>query len=485
MFSLHNTALALLATSVGLSYAVYPATVKGPNFLDTSGKRFKLVGIDYQPGGEAGYDPEGGHDVLSNGTACMRDAALMQELGVNTVRVYNLDPLVNHDECMSIFNEVGIYMVLDVNSPFESLNRDDPASTYTETYLTRVFGIIENFKAYPNTLGFFAANEVMNDLGTAKANPPYVRALVRDMKTYIQNNADRAIPVGYSAADVRPILEDTWNYLQCTNGANDLSQSDFLGLNSYSWCGRSSVQKSGYDILENLFSPSAIPVFFSEYGCNEVQPRVFTEVPAIYGPAMDALSGGLVYQWTQDSNDFGLLKLDEGTGTVQLLGDFDTLQSQYNSLQKQYLAAGPARNVNAQAPKCSPSLITHPQFSKSFRLPAPPPGAAKLIASGISSSAAYRGKLVSIGSTKVTLEAFTSKGDRVEPFEIKPLPSGTINTPSGGDINAENAGNGGSPTLSGASESSSGAALGGRAVGDTALQGGSLLALLVAIAGFY
>lgn len=306
------------------------------------------------------------------------------------------------------------------------------------------------------------------------------------MKTYIQNNHDRAIPVGYSAADVRPILADTWNYLQCTNGANDLSQSDFFGLNSYSWCGNSNVQKAGYDVIEKLFSPSAIPVFFSEYGCNEVQPRVFTEVPAIYGPALDGLSGGLVYQWTQDSNDFGLLKLDEGTGTVELLGDFDTLQTQYNSLSKQYLAAGPPRNINAQAPKCSPNIITHSQFSKTFKLPSPPPGAAKLLASGIPSSAAHRGKLVSIGSNKVTLEAFTSKGDRVEPFEIKPLPSGTINTPSGGDINAENAGNGGTPTLSGgASESSSDAAVGGRGLGDAAVQGGSLLALLVAVVGFY
>jgi hypothetical protein len=37
----------------------------------------------------------------------LRDAALMQVLGVNAIRVYNLDPDVNHDECASIFNAVG------------------------------------------------------------------------------------------------------------------------------------------------------------------------------------------------------------------------------------------------------------------------------------------------------------------------------------------------------------------------------------------
>lgn len=38
------------------------------------------------------------------------DAAVMQKLGINTIRVYTINPAVNHDECVSIFNAVGIYM---------------------------------------------------------------------------------------------------------------------------------------------------------------------------------------------------------------------------------------------------------------------------------------------------------------------------------------------------------------------------------------
>lgn len=45
-------------------------------------------------------------DPLSNGTVCLRDAALMQRLGVNAVRVYNVSPDLNHDLCASIFNAV-------------------------------------------------------------------------------------------------------------------------------------------------------------------------------------------------------------------------------------------------------------------------------------------------------------------------------------------------------------------------------------------
>jgi hypothetical protein len=124
---------------------------------------------------------------------CMRDAALMQRLGVNAIRVYNLDPDLNHDMCASIFNEVlklrliiqrftnvvqvGIYMLLDVNSPLpgQSINRGEPWTTYDSSYLNRTFAVVEAFKNYPNTLLFFAGNEVINDDPSGAVVPPYMR----------------------------------------------------------------------------------------------------------------------------------------------------------------------------------------------------------------------------------------------------------------------------------------------------------------------
>lgn len=35
-------------------------------------------------------------------------------VGINTIRVYNLNPYLNHDECVSAFNTAGIYLALDV-----------------------------------------------------------------------------------------------------------------------------------------------------------------------------------------------------------------------------------------------------------------------------------------------------------------------------------------------------------------------------------
>lgn len=41
------------------------------------------------------------------------------------------------------------------------------------------------------------------------------------------------------------------------------------------------TSQSGYNQLVSLFSDYSQPIFFSEFGCNLVEPRLFTEVGAI------------------------------------------------------------------------------------------------------------------------------------------------------------------------------------------------------------
>ena len=170
--------LAIAATLLSSAQALSSIEIKAQDFTDPStGNRFEIFGIAYQPGGSAGFNPSSGVDPLSNPEMCIRDAALMQKLGLNTIRVYNLDPALNHDECVSIFDYAGIYMLIDVNSPMpgQAINQLDPSSTYDATYLKRVFQVIDNFRGYPNLLGFISANELINDVDTGLIDPPYVR----------------------------------------------------------------------------------------------------------------------------------------------------------------------------------------------------------------------------------------------------------------------------------------------------------------------
>ncbi|KAI4229517.1 MAG: hypothetical protein L6R36_000781 [Xanthoria steineri] len=426
----------LLVFFSGVS-AVQNIKVQGADYVNNvTSDRFQIIGIAYQPGGSAGFIGGSGIDPLSNGTLCLRDAALMQRLGVNTIRVYNLDPSLNHDLCASIFNAVGIYMLLDVNSPLpnESLNPGDLTSSYNSAYLTRVFAVVEAFKNFPNTLGFFSGNEVIQFPGSETVVPPYLRAVTRDLKQYISKHSSRSIPVGYSAADVRDFLADSFAYLSCDidGSSSDETRIDFFGLNSYSWCGGDATfQTAGYDVLVQMFANTTIPVFFSEYGCNEVKPRVFNEVQALYGPEMTGvMSGGIIYEYVQESNEYGLVDLhDNGTATIRI--DYNNLQKQYNKLDIKQLQSGNSSATMLKAPRCSGGLITRASFSKSFKVPSLPSGGQSLIDNGIQNP--NNGKLVDVTETVVKLDVYGSNGGLIENLAIKPLPEDQSNTPNGQD----------------------------------------------------
>ena len=451
-------------------------------FIDSkSGNRFMIIGVDYQPGGQGAYGTGNG-DPLSDAPTCLRDAALMQDLGINTIRCYNVDPTLNHDECVSIFNTVGIYMIIDVNSPLagQSIDRSNPSSSYNKGYLQHIFSVVEAFKDYPNTLGFFAGNEVINDIPTAKDNPQYIRAVQRDLKNYIKNNANRAIPVGYSAADVRQVLQDTWAYLQCQLGSGtDMSRSDFFGLNSYSWCGSaSSFTISGYDILAKMFARTTVPVFFSEYGCNDPQPRVFDEVPTLYGPQMSVLSGGLVYEWSQEASDYGLVQINQG-GSAKLLGDYEKLRGKYDTLNMNLLEHSNSTATSLQPPQCDASLISGDGFSTNFNIPNTPSDAQGLINNGISNPPS--GSIVSVSQTVVQVAVTDASGNQIKNLQIRPGAT-QANYPgavSGFATEAGTIGSGGSPS---GTASSSGAAAAPKMVDRSVLGNAVAAAALGAVA---
>ncbi|RDL37341.1 1,3-beta-glucanosyltransferase [Venustampulla echinocandica] len=426
--------LALAALCASTVLAVPSLEARGADFVNPkTGNRFQILGVAYQPGGESGYKPESGVDALADGEVCLRDAALMQRLGINAIRVYNLSPEINHDACASIFNAVGIYMLIDVNSPKigESLHREEPWTTYTPSYLNRTFAVVEAFKNYPNTLLFFSGNEVINDLKTGDVIPPYIRAVTRDLKNYVAKHSTRPIPVGYSAADVREFLIDTWNYLRCTTtaDASDPSIADIFALNSYSWCGDSSFKTSSYDTLVADFKGTNVPIFFSEYGCNEPTPRIFTEVPVLYGPLMTpVLSGGLVYEYSQEKSNYGLVTINTD-GSAKLLADYDTLQKQYNTLNVTALQGVKAVNSTITPPKCQSSIIKEKGFSNNFTIPAILKEAQVFVDNGVKLS--YTPKLIPVTTTKVSQVVKQSDGTTIEGLSITVLADDESNTPSG------------------------------------------------------
>lgn len=402
--------------------AVKPLKLEGPNFVDEDGNKFQIVGAAYQPGGSAGYAPKKGEDPLSDPEICKRDAAILQVLGVNAIRVYNLSPDINHDECASIFNAAGMYMMLDVNSPLpgEAISSYNPWETYYMEYLNRTFAIVEAFSAFPNTLLFYSANEVINDVPTAKDVPPYLRAVTRDLKNYIKNNIDREIPVGYSAADVREVLWDTYNFVTCAEDGDedDMSRADFFSLNSYSWCSKDATFKSSsFSDLEDGLKDTAVPVFFSEYGCNDNE-RYWTETQSIYGPDMkNTFSGGVVYEYTQEKNNYGLVEFKDDE--AHLLVDYNRLKTAYSKIDWKKLYAEKPTTKKGTFLTCDKKLIKTKGFNTNFTVPDVPPGAQKLIDNGINPKP--KGKLVDIKDFSFDLKVMGTDGKEIKDLKVQKL----------------------------------------------------------------
>ncbi|KAH8897886.1 hypothetical protein GQ53DRAFT_760076 [Thozetella sp. PMI_491] len=418
------------ASLASLASAVQYVSPNGANFVvNATGDRFDIIGVTYQPGGSSGFSATA--DPLSDATACLRDAILMQQLGINTVRVYNVDANLNHDQCASIFNAAGIYMIIDVNSGLygQYIDRSDPASTYTLDYMQHIFGVVENFWNYPNLLGFFAGNEIINEQSVASA-PLYIRAVVRDLKEYISLHAPRSIGVGYSAADVASELVNTFNYLGCSLSNDTMSKMDFFGLNDYEWCGDSSFTESGYDKLVTYFAGTDIPVFFSEYGCNNVQPRTFTNVPTLYGSQMSELSGGLVYEFSQEVSNYGLVVINSST-EVTLRTDYTDLKQELASIKYSSLIAANKTAEEVSAFSCDSALISEATGSwvADWGLPSRPSGGDSLVTSGIPSASATIGSLVSVTATTMPATVYNYTGAEVTGLKLVSMGCADINYP--------------------------------------------------------
>jgi len=203
---------------------------------------------------------------------------------------------------MTALANAGIYVVADLSSPTQSIDRSDPE--WTDDLYARYTSVIDAMANYTNVLGFFAGNEVTNAPNNTDASA-FVKAAVRDSKAYIASKNYRSIGVGFASDD-----DETYNlvttleeYFDCGDAADAI---DFWGYNIYSWCGDSNYVDSGYQAHTEFFQSYNVPAFFAEYGCNTVQPRTFTEVSALYGSNMSSVwSGGIVYMYFNETNNYG------------------------------------------------------------------------------------------------------------------------------------------------------------------------------------
>lgn len=311
-------------------------------FFKENGSQFLIRGVAYQQNTANATGDVSFVDPLADPEACKRDIPYLRNLNTNAIRVYAVNTSMDHSECMQMLEDAGIYVISDLSQPDESINRKNP--TWDVNLFSRYTDVIDSFANYTNILGFFAGNEVTNDAFNTDASA-YVKAAVRDSKAYIKAKGLN-IPVGYSANDDTDIRIPLAEYFACGDADE---RADFFGINMYEWCGDSSFKASGYQTITNEYQNLGIPLFFSEYGCNEVQPREFQEVGTIYSSQMTGVwSGAIVYMYFQEENNYGLVSVDGNS--VSTLVDYNNLKSQLASVRPTLATAG--SNSSATVASC-------------------------------------------------------------------------------------------------------------------------------------
>lgn len=324
-------AVLTVALTVPFVNALPKVSRSGKYLYDASGARFFIKGIAYQePGQLPAQTAEGDFpepttftDPLSVADACDRDIPYLKQLGVNTVRVYSVDASADHSHCMSVLSGAGIYTLIDLSLPVNgSITRVGP--TWTSNLLNLYLGTIDAFLQYDNVLGFNIGNEIVKDTEST-VSAPFIKAAARDVRAYLKSKSSSAL-VGYSSTDGSGWRDPLAHYLTCES---DDTSIDLWGLNNYRWCGDSGSVASSYQESLTAFSDLPVAVYFSEYGCNTVTPRTWTEVPALYGTEMSAVySGGVAFSYfpTNDAKSFGMVTVDGNTVTTT--ADFTNLATQ-------------------------------------------------------------------------------------------------------------------------------------------------------------
>jgi len=358
--------LVALASSL-LTVGAIPKVTRRGRYLYTDSGRFYIKGIAYQEQGVVLNDPNNDFgepatftDPLSLPKACERDLPYLKELGVNALRVYSVDSSLNHDECMKLFSDAGIYTIIDLSLPLNgSIDRLIPS--WSTNVLNQYTKTIDTFSKYDNVLAYNIGNEVV--ISSTIDATPFVKAAARDIKSYIKSKKLDAL-IGYAAINGAESFRNTLaDYLSCdSNGAgSDSTSIDIYGLNDYSWCGESSFQAS-YSATTSSFANYNVVAHFSEFGCITSPPRLWTEAVALLGPQMSPVwSGGIAFSYfpaTSVQGQFGMVTISSDGSSVTTSDDFDRLKTQYG------LATPP--NSPAQSSASDSTYPACPATSASF-----------------------------------------------------------------------------------------------------------------------
>jgi hypothetical protein len=259
-----------------------PIAIKGYKFFNSeTGANVLIKGIAYYPRPNDGDLDMNNMDFFTEKYRHIweRDIPQFQELGVNSIRLYSVDPSNDHSAFMCALNAAGIYAVVELASghhPKSAILSSEAPDCYPKHLKIRGEEIMREFSMYSNTLAFSAGNEVNHAVPIGKKpqwNAPCLKKFVRDMRAYSRNcDGMRHVPVGLIMADSDRDANTLYYNCQMDDDDDDLDHAEWYGLNTYVYCNANHTsfdQAGGFKLLLDSFESYnySIPVLLTEFGC--------------------------------------------------------------------------------------------------------------------------------------------------------------------------------------------------------------------------
>ncbi|KAL3667173.1 hypothetical protein V7S43_008109 [Phytophthora oleae] len=306
----------------GYENSFNPVIIKGNRFFNSvTGDYFAVRGVNYYPRPNAGPIDMNNLDLFSNDFQHIwgRDLPQFTALGANVIRLYAVDPDVDHTDFMCALQAEGIYVVVDLGANCEGceITADAAPACYPASYKARGERIISEFARYDNVMAFSGGNEINHRTGGNPWtwNAPCQKKFIRDMRAFLQSCSSlRQVPVGLVVADTD--RDENALYYNCrTDQSDELENAQWYGINTYVHCEDISdpTKATGFNLLRDSFKSYdySIPVVLTEFGC--VSPnfptvdgyeaqRTFHDAKFMNLPEYsDYFAGGVAFEYSTEN----------------------------------------------------------------------------------------------------------------------------------------------------------------------------------------